>query len=62
VPGKRSAHERLPELIGAAVRVFIRDGYRSARMSDVVEILEGFRDRTGGKGPGFAAWRFRRQP
>jgi AcrR family transcriptional regulator len=35
VPGKRSAHERLPELIGAAVRVFIRDGYRSARMSDV---------------------------
>jgi AcrR family transcriptional regulator len=35
VPSKRSAHERLPELIGGAVRVFTRDGYRSARMSDV---------------------------
>jgi len=35
MPGKRNAHERLPELIGAAVRVFTRDGYRSARMSDV---------------------------
>ena len=33
--GKRSAHERFPEVIGAAVRVFARDGYRSARMSDV---------------------------
>ena len=32
---KRNAHERLPELIAAAVRVFTRDGYRSARMSDV---------------------------
>jgi AcrR family transcriptional regulator len=35
VPGKRNAHERLPELISAAVRVFTRDGYRAARMSDV---------------------------
>ena len=35
MPGKRSAHERLPELIAAAVRVFTRDGYRAARMSDV---------------------------
>src|SRR3984885_1117837 len=33
--GKRDAHERLPELIAAAVRVFTRDGYRTARMSDV---------------------------
>ena len=33
--GKRDAHERLPELIAAAVRVFTRDGYRLARMSDV---------------------------
>lgn len=33
--GKRSAHERFPEVIGAAVRVFARDGYRSAHMSDV---------------------------
>jgi AcrR family transcriptional regulator len=32
---KRDAHERLPELITAAVRVFTREGYRSARMSDV---------------------------
>jgi AcrR family transcriptional regulator len=32
---KRTAHERLPELIAAAVRVFTRDGYRTARMSDV---------------------------
>src|SRR3984957_17191877 len=32
---KRSAHERFPEVIAAAVRVFARDGYRSARMSDV---------------------------
>jgi AcrR family transcriptional regulator len=31
----RSAHERLPEIIAAAVRVFTRDGYRAARMSDV---------------------------
>jgi AcrR family transcriptional regulator len=35
VPGKRTAHERLPEIIAAAVRVFTRDGYRAARMSDV---------------------------
>jgi len=28
-------HERLPELIAAAVRVFTREGYRSARMSAV---------------------------
>ena len=33
--GKRSAHERFPEVISAAVRVFTRDGYRAARMSDV---------------------------
>src|ERR1700749_537579 len=33
--GKRDAHERLPELIAAAGRVFTRDGYRLARMSDV---------------------------
>jgi len=33
--GKRDAHERLGDLIGAAVRVFTREGYRSARMSDV---------------------------
>jgi AcrR family transcriptional regulator len=33
--GKRDAHERLPELISAAVRVFTREGYRAARMSDV---------------------------
>jgi len=35
VSGKRSAHERFPEVIAAAVRVFASDGYRSARMSDV---------------------------
>ena len=35
MPAKRTAHERLPELIAAAVRVFTRDGYRTARMSDV---------------------------
>ena len=33
--GKRDAHERLPELIAAAVRVFTREGYRAARMSAV---------------------------
>jgi len=33
--GKRTAHERFPEVLAAAVRVFARDGYRSARMSDV---------------------------
>src|ERR1700733_15077535 len=33
--GKRTAHERFPEVIAAAVRVFAADGYRSARMSDV---------------------------
>ena len=35
VTGKRSAHQRFPEVIAAAVRVFARDGYRSAHMSDV---------------------------
>jgi AcrR family transcriptional regulator len=33
--GKRSAHARFPEVIAAAVRVFARDGYRAAHMSDV---------------------------
>jgi AcrR family transcriptional regulator len=33
--GKRSAQERFGEVIAAAVRVFTRDGYRAARMSDV---------------------------
>ena len=33
--GKRDAHERLPELIAAAVRVFTREGYRAAKMSAV---------------------------
>ena len=32
---KRSAHERFPEVIAAAVRVFARDGYRSAHVRDV---------------------------
>jgi AcrR family transcriptional regulator len=32
---KRTAHERFPEVIAAAVRVFARDGYRTAHMSDV---------------------------
>lgn len=32
---KRSARERFPEVIAAAVRVFARDGYRSAHVSDV---------------------------
>lgn len=32
---KRSAHQRFPQVIGAAVRVFTREGYRAARMSDV---------------------------
>jgi AcrR family transcriptional regulator len=35
VTAKRSARERFPEVLAAAVRVFARDGYRSARMSDV---------------------------
>jgi AcrR family transcriptional regulator len=35
VTAKRSAHERFPEVIAAAVRVFARDGYRSAHVSDV---------------------------
>jgi AcrR family transcriptional regulator len=35
VTGKRSARQRFPEVIAAAVRVFARDGYRSAHMSDV---------------------------
>lgn len=33
--GKRTAHERFPEVIAAAVRVFTADGYRAAHMSDV---------------------------
>lgn len=33
--GKRTAHERFPEVLGAAVRVFTRDGYKAAHMSDV---------------------------
>ena len=33
--GKRSAHERFPDVLAAAVRVFARDGYRYAHMSDV---------------------------
>lgn len=33
--GKRSAHQRFPEVIAAAVRVFTHDGYRATRMSDV---------------------------
>jgi Bacterial regulatory proteins, tetR family len=36
MPGKRVAHERLAELIAAAVHVFTREGYPLARMSDVV--------------------------
>jgi AcrR family transcriptional regulator len=35
VTSKRSVHERFGEVIAAAVRVFTRDGYRAARMSDV---------------------------
>jgi AcrR family transcriptional regulator len=35
VTPKRSTHERFPEVLAAAVRVFARDGYRSARMIDV---------------------------
>jgi AcrR family transcriptional regulator len=35
VTPKRSTHERFPEVLAAAVRVFARDGYRSAHMSDV---------------------------
>ena len=33
--GKRTAQERFPEVIAAAVRVFTHVGYRAARMSDV---------------------------
>jgi AcrR family transcriptional regulator len=33
--GRLRAHERFPEVIAAAVRVFARDGYRLAHMSDV---------------------------
>ena len=33
--GKRTAQERFPEVISAAVRVFTHEGYRAARMSDV---------------------------
>jgi AcrR family transcriptional regulator len=39
VPPKRNAHERLPELIAAAVRVFTRQGYRAAHISDVAAEL-----------------------
>src|SRR5580693_1979871 len=35
VSGKRTAQERFPEVIAAAVRVFTHEGYRAARMSDV---------------------------
>jgi len=35
VSGKRSANERFPEVLDAAVRVFARDGFKSAHMSDV---------------------------
>jgi AcrR family transcriptional regulator len=35
VSGKRTALERFPEVIAAAVRVFTREGDRAARMSDV---------------------------
>jgi AcrR family transcriptional regulator len=35
MPGKRDSHERLPELIAAAVHVFTREGYPLATMSDV---------------------------
>jgi AcrR family transcriptional regulator len=35
VTGKRTAHERFPEVLAAAVRVFTQDGYRAAHMSDV---------------------------
>jgi hypothetical protein len=33
---RRSACERFPEVIAAAVRVFAREGYRPAYMGDVV--------------------------
>jgi AcrR family transcriptional regulator len=33
--GKRTAHERFPEVLAAAVRVFARDGYRSTHMSGI---------------------------
>jgi len=35
VSGMRTALERFPEVIAAAVRVFTREGYRASRMSDV---------------------------
>jgi AcrR family transcriptional regulator len=35
VTAKRTAHERFPEVLAAAVRVFARDGYRFAHMSAV---------------------------
>jgi hypothetical protein len=35
VAGKRTAHEPFPQVITAVVRVFTRDGCKSARMSDV---------------------------
>lgn len=33
--GKRTAQQRFPEVIAAAVRVFTQEGYRATRMSDV---------------------------
>jgi AcrR family transcriptional regulator len=38
VSAKRTASERFPEVIEAAVRVFASDGYRSAHMSDVARM------------------------
>jgi AcrR family transcriptional regulator len=35
VTGKRTARERFPRVLAAAVRVFTQDGYRAAHMSDV---------------------------
>jgi AcrR family transcriptional regulator len=35
VSARKSVHKRFPEVLDAAVRVFARDGFRSARMSDV---------------------------
>jgi len=38
VSGKRTARQRFPEVIAAAVRVFTQEGYRAARMSDVARV------------------------
>jgi AcrR family transcriptional regulator len=35
VTGKRTARDRFPEVLAAAVRVFTQDGYKAAHMSDV---------------------------